>query len=197
MDVFSVGGGALLHRLCMVFQRMCVYCLWSQCASTCSVHRFCLYVCMSEVISSFKSLRAGSQVFALLMLFLCVIVHTWYPSFVMFFAHLKVTSLWIPIILVCSVYLNPPWQSSPSVACVGMSWSSWFLRPELFFSSGKLFSMCWIHLLDVQWCTNPLGSSDLGISSIHQLVGLHNPVWLYAVWSSSTYYLTCLIFFEH
>ena len=31
---------------------------------------------MSEVISSFKSLRAGSQVFALFMLFLCVIVHT-------------------------------------------------------------------------------------------------------------------------
>ena len=32
--------------------------------------------CMAEVISSFKSLRAGSQVFALLMLFLCVILHT-------------------------------------------------------------------------------------------------------------------------
>ena len=31
---------------------------------------------MSEVISSFKSLRAGLQVFALLMLFLCVILHT-------------------------------------------------------------------------------------------------------------------------
>ena len=31
---------------------------------------------MSEVISSFSSLRAGSQVFALLMLFLCVILHT-------------------------------------------------------------------------------------------------------------------------
>ena len=30
---------------------------------------------MSEVISSFKSLRAGSQVFALLMLFLCGILH--------------------------------------------------------------------------------------------------------------------------
>ena len=30
---------------------------------------------MSEVISSFRSLRAGSQVFALLMLFLCVILH--------------------------------------------------------------------------------------------------------------------------
>ena len=31
---------------------------------------------MSEIISSFRSLRAGSQVFALLMLFLCVILHT-------------------------------------------------------------------------------------------------------------------------
>ena len=31
--------------------------------------------CMSEVISSFRSLRTGSQVFALLMLFLCVILH--------------------------------------------------------------------------------------------------------------------------
>ena len=31
---------------------------------------------MSEVISSFMSLRAGSQVFALFMLFLCVILHT-------------------------------------------------------------------------------------------------------------------------
>ena len=32
--------------------------------------------CMSEVFSSFKSLRAGSQVFTLLMLFLSVILHT-------------------------------------------------------------------------------------------------------------------------
>ena len=32
--------------------------------------------CMSEVISSFRSLRTGSQVFSLLMLFLCVILHT-------------------------------------------------------------------------------------------------------------------------
>ena len=45
-----VGGRALLDRTCMVFQRM--LCLWSQCASKCSFHRFC----MSEVISSFKSL---------------------------------------------------------------------------------------------------------------------------------------------
>ena len=27
MDVFSVGGGALLDRPCIVFQRMCVVCL--------------------------------------------------------------------------------------------------------------------------------------------------------------------------
>ena len=33
-------------------------------------HMFCLCFCMSEVTSSFRSLRAGLQVFALLMLFL-------------------------------------------------------------------------------------------------------------------------------
>ena len=27
MDVFSVGGGALLDRPCMIFHRMCVLCL--------------------------------------------------------------------------------------------------------------------------------------------------------------------------
>ena len=32
--------------------------------------------CMSEVISSFRSLGAGSQMFALIMLFHCVILHT-------------------------------------------------------------------------------------------------------------------------
>ena len=75
MDVFSVGGGALLDRLCMVFHKMCVLCLSSQCASKCSFHMFCLCFCMSEGISSFKSLRAGSQEFTLLMLFLWVILH--------------------------------------------------------------------------------------------------------------------------
>ena len=44
---------------------------------------------MSDVISSFRSLRAGSQVFALLMLFLCVIVHTM----------LSCKSLWLICIL--------------------------------------------------------------------------------------------------
>ena len=35
-----------------------------------------LCFCMSEVICSFRSLRVGSQVFALLMLFPCVILQT-------------------------------------------------------------------------------------------------------------------------
>ena len=55
MEVLSVGGGALI--------------VWSS-------KECVLYLCMSEVISSFRGLRAGSQVFALLMLFLCVISHT-------------------------------------------------------------------------------------------------------------------------
>ena len=37
---------------------------------------FCLCFCTSEVISSFSSLKTGSQVFALLMLLICVILHT-------------------------------------------------------------------------------------------------------------------------
>ena len=40
----------------------------------------CLCFSMSEVISSFNSLRAGSQVFALLMLFLWVILPTMLSS---------------------------------------------------------------------------------------------------------------------
>ena len=47
MEVFSVGGGVLLDRPRIVFQRMCVLYLWSHCASKCSFHRFCLCVCMS------------------------------------------------------------------------------------------------------------------------------------------------------
>ena len=78
MDVFSVCGGAILDRPCIVFQRVCVLCMWSQWASKCSFHMLCF--CMSEVISSFRSLRAGSQVFALLMLFLCVLLHTMYSG---------------------------------------------------------------------------------------------------------------------
>ena len=44
-----------------------------------SVYMLLPYVCLCFCIfciSSFKSLSAGSQVFALVMLFLCVILHT-------------------------------------------------------------------------------------------------------------------------
>ena len=67
-----LGVVVLLVNVVVLF---CVLCLRSQCASRCTFHMFCLCSCMLEVTSSFKSLRAGSQVFALLMLFLCVILH--------------------------------------------------------------------------------------------------------------------------
>ena len=38
MDEFSMDGSALLDKPCMVFHRMCVLCLSSQCASKCSFH---------------------------------------------------------------------------------------------------------------------------------------------------------------
>ena len=50
---------------------------------------------MSEVISSFKSLRAGSQVLALLMLSLCVILHTMWSG--------KSLHFWY-VLLVCHQY---------------------------------------------------------------------------------------------
>ena len=56
-----------LFVLCVAYLTVFVNCLVKR------FHRLCLCFCMSEVISSFKSLRARSQVFALLMLFLCVI----------------------------------------------------------------------------------------------------------------------------
>ena len=46
MDVFSIGRGALLDGPCMVVQRMCVLCMWSQCVSKCSFHMFVyVFVC--------------------------------------------------------------------------------------------------------------------------------------------------------
>ena len=81
-----------------------------------------------------------------------------------------------------------PWvrQSKPSQALVG----DHSVMILLSFESRTLFSSrCWIHLLDVQWCTNPLGSPALGISSIHQFVGLHNPVWLSVIVSLQFYVL--------
>ena len=57
----------------------CVCCAYDSSVhldSICSFHRFCLCLYMSYVISSFKSLKAGSKVFALFMLFLFVIWHS-------------------------------------------------------------------------------------------------------------------------
>ena len=47
----------------------CVYCACDP-NERLSAPCICLCFCMSEVISSFRSFRAGSQVFAFLMLFL-------------------------------------------------------------------------------------------------------------------------------
>ena len=53
---------------------------------------------MSEVISSFRHLGAGSLLFALLMLFLCVILHTmWSPKYHAIAVHI---ALWY-VVLVC------------------------------------------------------------------------------------------------
>ena len=72
MDVFSVCGGTLLDRPCMVFQRVCVCCACdpNERLSAPSICLVCVFVCWKLFISSFRSFRAGSQVFALLMLFL-------------------------------------------------------------------------------------------------------------------------------
>ena len=77
MEVFSVSGGALLDRPCMVWfskECGCCACDHSVYLSVPSIGNVCFYI--SEVISSFKSLRDGSQVFSLLMLFLDVNLHT-------------------------------------------------------------------------------------------------------------------------
>ena len=50
------------------------------CCIACDRFPQCVVGQQSEVISSFKSLRAGSQVLALLILFLCVILHTMFSG---------------------------------------------------------------------------------------------------------------------
>ena len=68
----------------------------------------CLCVCMSDVISSFESLRAGSQVFALLILFLWVISHTLWSGESLPFALLCLSSISIMFVkkYVGSVYVG-------------------------------------------------------------------------------------------
>ena len=58
----------------------CVWCACNPSVSRCSFHRCCLCLCVMEVISSFRSLRAGSQGFDPLTFLLCVIMHTMWLS---------------------------------------------------------------------------------------------------------------------
>ena len=76
VELLSVVGGARLERPCMVFHKICVCCFCGPSERLDAPSISWLVFCMSEVITSFKSLRAGSQVFALLILFLCVSLHT-------------------------------------------------------------------------------------------------------------------------
>ena len=82
--------------------------------------------CMSEVISSFKSLRAGSQGFALLVLFRCVIVYTmwsgnslqllchlWYIAFV--FHRNDVCQYYIAVCMLVGIVI---WAKTDSVLSV-------------------------------------------------------------------------------
>ena len=67
MVLFRVIGSTLLDRPCLVFQSVCVCCACDP-SERLDAHSICLCFCMLNVISSFTSLRAGSQVFSLLML---------------------------------------------------------------------------------------------------------------------------------
>ena len=65
----------LLASPCIVFQRVCVLCLWSQCVSRCSLHMSDVCVCMMDVISEFNSEIEGSLALRALMLFLCSMLY--------------------------------------------------------------------------------------------------------------------------
>ena len=70
-----------VEMLCWIYRvwssKECAYCTCypSVCLSVPSIGIVYVFVCR-KLSLSFKSLRAGSHVFALLMLFLCVMLHT-------------------------------------------------------------------------------------------------------------------------
>ena len=77
MELLCVVGGALLDRPCMVFHLMCVCCAYgpSECLDAPSICFVCVFVC--RMLSSHLGVwELRSQVFAIPMLFLCVILHT-------------------------------------------------------------------------------------------------------------------------
>ena len=83
--------------------------------------------CMSKVISSFKSLRPGSQVFALLMLFLCVLLHAmWSRKSLQLLCILPFGMLWLSAIskMFAKIML-------PAIVYVGLSESGHCVFREL------------------------------------------------------------------
>ena len=79
LSVPCVNGPFVLCVACLTVFVNCLVKQFAMClVSRCSFHMFCSCFCMSVVISSFRNLRAGSQVFDLLMLFLSEILHTMY-----------------------------------------------------------------------------------------------------------------------
>ena len=76
-ELIMCGGDVLIDRVWS--SKECVYCACDPSVNLDVPSIGFLYICgihvMSEGISSFRGLRAGSLVFALLMLFLCVILH--------------------------------------------------------------------------------------------------------------------------
>ena len=66
MDVMDVVFSSFGETICNMFG--CVPVVPAS-VYRCFFHMFCLCFCMSEVISPFRSLRTGSQVFALLVFF--------------------------------------------------------------------------------------------------------------------------------
>ena len=74
---------------------------------------------MSEVISSFKSLRAGAQVFTLPMLFLCLIVHiSWSGKSLQLLCILPFNILCLSAIMIMFVYVGGYYGLSESGRCV-------------------------------------------------------------------------------
>ena len=78
----------LRNNVCVV--SVIIVCIWV-------FLKICL--CMSEAISSFSSLTAGSHVFDHLMLFLCVILHTmWSGKSLQLLCIFPISILWLSAI---------------------------------------------------------------------------------------------------
>ena len=71
---------------------------------------------------SFKSLRAGSQVFALLMLFLCVILHTMWLS-----KSLQLLCI-LPFDMLCLSVISIVFVQIMFVVCMLVTWVWWSER---------------------------------------------------------------------